>query len=441
MDAIADHVWQSTIVAAAAGILALTFRHNRASVRYWIWFSAAVKFLVPFAALAALANQIPLPQASAAADVALDAATLVFRSSAIPQLSGMTAMTLVAIWLFGAAAILGRAVWQWNRVASEALQAPRIVDGIVHDTLRRLERAEGIGHSITIVDASGPREPGVIGIWKPVLMWPRHLTAGLSGAQIEAIVAHELCHIVRRDNLLASVQIAVSALFWFHPLVWWIGARLVDERERACDERVLALGGSPATYAESILNTCRLCLASPLVNVPGVTGGDLKRRITRIMKNHPSRALAPRHRAMLLIAALVMLLLPTATGVSACRRDSDVRPAQSARATAPVPTSPQDVDREVLRPGGSITTPRLIRESKPQYTPRALKEKIEGEVLMECVIKADGTVGDKKVVKSLHPDLDQAALDAAAQWVFEPGTQNGKPVNVLVTIAMAFTVK
>ena len=70
-----------------------------------------------------------------------------------------------------------------------------------------------------------------------------------------------------------------------------------------------------------------------------------------------------------------------------------------------------------------------------------MQEKIQGEVLLECVVKADGTVGEQKIVKSLHPDLDQAALDAAAQWVFEPGTRDGKPANVLVTIAMAFTLK
>jgi protein TonB len=56
-------------------------------------------------------------------------------------------------------------------------------------------------------------------------------------------------------------------------------------------------------------------------------------------------------------------------------------------------------------------------------------------------VKADGTVGDTKIVKSLDPDLDQAALDAAAQWLFEPGTRDGKPVDVLVTITMAFTLK
>jgi TonB family protein len=101
----------------------------------------------------------------------------------------------------------------------------------------------------------------------------------------------------------------------------------------------------------------------------------------------------------------------------------------------------QDADREVHRPGSRVTTPKLLREVKPQYTARALREKIQGEVLMECVVKADGTVGDKKIVKSLDPDLDQAALDAAAQWIFEPGTRDGKPVNVLVTITMAFRLK
>src|SRR5690349_15984327 len=99
MDAIADHIWQSTICAVAAAVLALMFRRNSASVRYWIWFAAAVKFLVPVAALTAAANWIPLPQATVAAEVALDAAALVFRASAIPDVSGPPAALLFAIWL------------------------------------------------------------------------------------------------------------------------------------------------------------------------------------------------------------------------------------------------------------------------------------------------------------------------------------------------------
>ena len=287
MDAIANHIWQSTIVGLAAAVLALMLRNNGASVRYWIWFAAAMKFLVPFAALTAAANALPLPQAPSVAIGALDAATVIFRSSTIPALGGTSSTFVIIVWLLGALVVLTRWAWQWQRLAADARQSPPMVDGVVHDTLRRIEREEGISSPTALVASSHSIEPGVLGIRTPVLIWPRALTAGLSDTHIEAILAHEVCHIVRRDNLLASVQMVVSAVFWFHPLVWWIGARLVDERERACDEHVLAPGRRAATYAESILETCRLCIASPVVNVAGVTGGGLKQRIVRIMKNEP----------------------------------------------------------------------------------------------------------------------------------------------------------
>ncbi len=97
--------------------------------------------------------------------------------------------------------------------------------------------------------------------------------------QLEAVIAHELCHIRRRDNLFAAIHMLIEALFWFDPLLWWVGARLVEERERACDEEVLQLGNAPQIYAESILKTCQFYLESPLACVSGVTGSDLKKRI------------------------------------------------------------------------------------------------------------------------------------------------------------------
>ena len=77
----------------------------------------------------------------------------------------------------------------------------------------------------------------------------------------------------------------VETVFWFHPLVWWIGKRMVEERERACDEEVLRLGSEPQVYAEGILNVCKLYMESPLACVSGVTGANLKKRIEAIMSN------------------------------------------------------------------------------------------------------------------------------------------------------------
>src|SRR5687767_4791903 len=341
MDAIADHIWESTIVGLAAAFLAFVFRRNSASVRYWIWFAAAMKFLVPFAAVAAVVDALPLPHGNAVTSGAFDAATVVFRTSAIPALRGTSSTVVTIVWLAGALVVLARWAWEWRRLRMDACASPRIVDGVVHDALRRVECAHGVGMAATIVSSSRSMEPGVLGIRKPVLIWPHHLTAGLSAAHIDAIVAHEVCHIVRRDNLLASVQMVVSAMFWFHPLVWLIGARLVDERERACDERVLELGGRPATYAESILETCRLCLASPVLNVSGVTGGDLKTRIARIINNAPSAPLGMGKKIALVLAACFMAL--AAVGQS-----------------REVAAAAQDTDVEVHKPGGRVVSPRLL---------------------------------------------------------------------------------
>jgi periplasmic protein TonB len=95
------------------------------------------------------------------------------------------------------------------------------------------------------------------------------------------------------------------------------------------------------------------------------------------------------------------------------------------------------------RPGNGVETPRLIQEVKPQYTAQAMRAKIQGEVLLECIVQPDGSVGNIKVVRSLDSafGLDQEAIKAARQWRFQPGTKQGQPVPVLVTIAIAFTLR
>jgi len=97
----------------------------------------------------------------------------------------------------------------------------------------------------------------------------------------------------------------------------------------------------------------------------------------------------------------------------------------------------------LVRPGNGVTIPRIIREVKPQYTAEAMRAKIQGGVLLECVVQTDGTVGDVRVIRSLDTTygLDQEAIKAAKQWKFVPGTRNGEPMPVLVTIELTFTLR
>jgi TonB family protein len=95
------------------------------------------------------------------------------------------------------------------------------------------------------------------------------------------------------------------------------------------------------------------------------------------------------------------------------------------------------------RPGNGVTTPVVLREVKPQYTSDAMRAKVQGSVLLECIVRADGSVGDVKVARSLDPvfGLDLEAMKAARQWRFRPGMRQGEPVAVLVVIELTFTLR
>ncbi|HEV3139531.1 MAG TPA: M56 family metallopeptidase, partial [Vicinamibacterales bacterium] len=174
-----------------------------------------------------------------------------------------------------------------------------------------------------------PLEPGVFGILRPVLVWPRTVGAHLDAEQVETILAHEVAHVRRRDNLAAAIHMVVQALFWFHPLAWWIGARLVDERERACDEDVLRSGSEPEVYAETILKACRLYVESPLPCVAGVTGSDLTRRIERIMTNNMTERLTLARKAVLAACIIAPIGAPILVGAATAPK---LRAATSVRA-------------------------------------------------------------------------------------------------------------
>ena len=178
-----------------------------------------------------------------------------------------------------------------------------------------LRRLAGVWPAIRLVSSTARLEPGVFGIFRPVLWLPAGIGDRLDDAELEAILAHELCHARRRDNLAAAVHMAVEAMFWFHPLVWWLGARLTEERERAYDEEVVRMGGEPQVYAESILKVCEFYLASPVACAAGVSGGGLKRRIESIMANRIFHKLNLAQKVLLAVAAIGAVAGPIAAGL------------------------------------------------------------------------------------------------------------------------------
>jgi len=306
---IINHLWQSTAFAALAGLINFAFRKNRAHVRYWIWFSASAKFLIPFSLLLSLGSH--LGRSLSAKSIPPSAITYTVAEVAVPfpvtpsptpsphQNVDWIPSALVCLWVCGA---LGIALMR----ASASLR----IRAAVRDS-KRLQ----IPFPVPVRTSSHFMEPGVVGIFRPVLLLPAGILEHLAPKQMELMLGHELCHVRRRDNLTAAVHMLVEAVFWFHPLVWWISARLMEERERACDEGVLELGGEPRTYAESILKTCEFCVESPLACVSGVTGADLKKRIVRIMTQVGRAKLNFSRKLLLASFALAAVVGPLVLGL------------------------------------------------------------------------------------------------------------------------------
>lgn len=113
------------------------------------------------------------------------------------------------------------------------------------------------------------------------------------------------------------------------------------------------------------------------------------------------------------------------------------------------PTPPPSTDSSiwpdpgVARSGAGVTAPRITRETKPNYTGDAIRARIQGIVVLECVVETDGSVGPVRVVRSLDPvyGLDEAAVTTVKQWRFQPGMKEGVPVRVAITVQMSFTLR
>ena len=438
------HLWQSTLCLLLAVLLALVFRRASARIRHTIWTFASVKFLVPFS-LFVLAGDylgsLASPLTSAEVSVAtrwLDRPLSLWNLGAHPTfLGGQTLVLLALVWALGTA---GLTAWRWKewRALSRLVRvSTRLDEGREVRLLRGITRGSTRPQQIEILQCHSTLEPGVLGIVRPNLLWPVGLSDRLSDRELESILAHEACHVDRRDNLSALVQVVVEHVFWFHPLVWWLGTRLVDARELACDEEVLQMGTDNHSYAEGILKVCGFYLRSPLTLVAGVGGSNLAARIERIVKGPRPRPVSVPARLLLASVLTLTIGAPLVGGAVSAQRGS-VR-AESANASVE-----QDKDKPTVhKPGEGVKLPKLVHEVKPDYTREAMEAGIQGRLSLQAVVLESGLVGDVDVIDSLDTvyGLDDQAVKAIRQWQFEPGTKDGKPVAVQVEVEFTFKLK
>jgi beta-lactamase regulating signal transducer with metallopeptidase domain len=338
--AILDHLWQSTLFTLCAGLLTLLLRNNGAQIRYWVWFAASVKFLIPLSLLTAATVHVKpsLSPVHVIAPLTVDAVEQVTQpfsftpaaASVASSAAGHTNVTaiLLVLWAAGFVAVLSLWFVRWLRI-----------NAVVRSSMPLLLSAR---LPIPARSSTSAIEPGLVGIWQPILLLPEGIAAGLSGPEMDAVIAHELCHVRRRDNLTAAIHMLVEAVFWFYPVVWWLGARLITERERACDESVLASGSAPEVYAGGILKVCRFYVQLQLDCAAGVSGADLKKRVEEIMINRRSIPISTAKKIMLAAAGAAAIASSYIAGGVAVHAAAADGPLQS-QDSSPAPPTPDEI--------------------------------------------------------------------------------------------------
>ena len=332
------HLWETTLFFGLVALVVRFLRRAPARIRYFFWLVAAVKLLVPSLFLGWLISDIPLG-VTVFPPPSLEESTYgtPFRESeqpiyeifdpllpgqlpaTQPQLEGAQQWlynTITLIWLTGFLPLVVRWTRPNLRLARAVRAGRRIGSGREAAILWRVRSWLHLNREVELVVSSQFTEAGLWGIRKPVILLPEGAARQLSDDEFAAVLMHELVHLERRDNLVVLLQRVLTCLLWFYPLTWLIDRKLLEERERACDEEVLRLRQAPETYASGILKVVRACLEGRTAGASSIGGSSFKRRMADILWVEPPRKLGLRGRALAIAFGIVMAAFTAGFGLA-----------------------------------------------------------------------------------------------------------------------------
>ncbi len=323
-----DALWKVTALFALGAAGACALRRSSARTRYFLWAGVlASAALLP--GLGAWIPRVRVPLWTWTAPVAH--VEHVAAGSAAPELAGATlapvprgddrptaprgafapspAALVAALWFGGLALALARLALGVRRARALARGA-RDLDGPSWRALvaELRPRLPGL-RDVRVCASPDIASPATFGVLRPVVLLPAEATAW-SAERRRVVLLHELVHVARRDWVVQLVAQLVRAVYWFHPLAHFAARRLAWERERACDERVIALGAAPSDYASHLLAVAlalpqRSPLSAALAMAPPSKRAQLEGRLMSILEAKPATR-ASRSLARVLVPVLVL---------------------------------------------------------------------------------------------------------------------------------------
>lgn len=351
-------LWQATIVAAILAAVLTLIPRQSANARYsaacgalglvfalfiataWKTYDPAVapvtSPLTESQAMKITVTNVPVALATIAAETWRE------RMLSMVASARQSLPMVVAVWLFGVVFLSSRLLLTWMR-ARRLAQAGQPANIQWQRVARRLSNALGLRRAVRLLESAAVEVPSVIGMLRPVILLPASTLTGLTPAQIEMVLAHELAHIRRHDFLVNLMQAVVETLMFYHPAVWWMSRRVRIERENCCDDMAVAVCGNPIQYAKALTRLEELRSAPSLM--VAANGGSLLDRIRRIAGGRAeSNAISARWAA----AMITLVVLAVGAGIPSlpafAQREQKAAEPAKAKVDVTAPVEPEETE-------------------------------------------------------------------------------------------------
>jgi beta-lactamase regulating signal transducer with metallopeptidase domain len=354
---IVDVVVKVTLLLGAASLTARALSRGSAAARHHVW-AVAIAASLTMPVLATVAPQwtiavLPATEAPAAAALSADEPVIApapdtnAEFEAIPAVSpnfdivsqpgarsAATVSTAAALWMLGVLVVLTRLVAGTARMWWTARRArPAGAWAVLGE---QLSLSLGIDRSVTFLSGAPDTMPMAWGLWRAHVMLPADADEWPATRQ-RVVLLHELAHVKRRDCVTQLLAQIACAGYWFNPLVWLAARRLRAERERACDDLVLATGTRGSDYADHLLDIARSLRGGAWPTWSAVTmahRSQLEGRLMAILDPAVPRR-SPTRRTVAVLAALASVSIVTLAGVRPVAQGRPSAPAMPAPAPAP----------------------------------------------------------------------------------------------------------
>ncbi len=339
----------------------------------------------------------------------------------------------VGVWALGVAAFSLRFLAGWRAIRRWKSTAAPVAEASWQKRFASLCALLRVSRPVSLLSSAAVAVPMVVGWLKPVVLVPASLFSGLSAAELEAILAHELAHVRRHDYLVNLLQNLAETLFFYHPAIWWISCRIRQERENCCDDLAAAACGGALGYARALTALEEMRGASPTLAV-SASGGSLLQRIRRIVGLPQESSSAWSLGVIAAGLTVLMIALALVSGPS----KAQAAPGETAKGKRVAPSSYHDMDSSLLRlrwqPLEGADSP--ISESLVAGLRSAIKRFIRHHDEWGFELSPDKADALRKLTE-WHADHDKHPASEVAVMLAEVLAVHGEPIQMAFNEAPA----